>query len=683
VIAAHGDERIDEWYWLRERENPDVRAYLEAENAYTAAATAHLTPLREQLFGEIRGRVQETDASVPVCKNDWEYFTRTLEGHQYAIRCRRPAGTDALPDPLVAPGEPEGEHVILDENQLAQGHDYFALGGFSIDPAQERLAYSTDTTGAERYHLRVRNLATGSDLDDEIADVSYGLAWSQDGTTLFYTRPDEINRPFQVWRHRIGSESADDEMVLEETDERFYVGIGRFRTDRLIEIVVNSKNTSEVWLIDPDSPDAPPTIVTPRRDGVEYHVEHHVSATTDRLYVLTNEDAEDFRLFMTDRVTPERAAWSEVVPHRPGIRLDEVDAFADHLILSERTNGLTQLRVRRLSDHVEHLVELPDPVHTVELGATPEFDARVVRIDYTSLVRPPSAFAYDLDAHTLTLVKQAPVLGGYDATQYTSERAWARAADGTNIPMSIVYRRDLPPGPAPCLVYGYGSYEISIDPAFSIARLSLLDRGFVFAIAHVRGGGELGRQWYEQGRLTNKANTFTDFIACAKHLVDRGTTSAEMLVARGGSAGGLLIGAVANFAPELFAAMVAEVPFVDCLTTMLDPTLPLTVTEYDEWGNPTDDVDAYWRIKSYSPYDNVVARDYPALLVTAGLNDPRVQYWEPAKWVAKLRATKTGTRSLLLKTELGAGHGGPSGRYDAWRDEAFVLAFVIDQPGTD
>ncbi|MDQ1430761.1 MAG: oligopeptidase [Actinomycetota bacterium] len=690
-LRHDGDVRIDPWFWLRERDDPEVLAYLEAENAYTRDALSHLAPLRTRLFDEIVGRVQETDASAPIRLAPYEYFSRTIEGQQYGVHCRRPAGGGALPDPLAAPGTTPGETVILDENELADGHDYFAVGDLTISPDQNLAAFSTDINGGERYELRFRTCPTpdgdpGIELDDVVPDVYYGVAWANDNTTVFYTRPDDAMRPWQIWRHALGTPTTEDVLVFQEDDDRFYVGVDRTRSGRFVVIASSSKVTSEVWLVDADDPTTAPTIVEPRVQGHEYHVEHHVGPGGDRLFVLSNADgAENFALLTTPVASPGRASWTEVLPHRDDVRLDDVDAFAEFLVVSERAEAVERLRVLRLGPNgavvEDHVLDMPDEVYSAWLGGNLEYDAATLRYQYTSLVMPTSAYDYDPRAHTSTLVKRQPVVG-YDPEQYESRRAWATATDGTRIPISIVYRRDLRGGgPSPMLLYGYGSYEVSIDPTFSAARVSLLDRGVVFAIAHVRGGGELGRRWYDDGKLLRKTNTFTDFVACAEHLVAEGWTSPDRLAARGGSAGGLLMGAVANLRPDLFRAIVAEVPFVDCLTTILDETLPLTITEWEEWGDPVHDPDVYALMKSYSPYDNVAAVPYPAFLVTGGLNDPRVQYWEPAKWVAKLRVTKTDDRLLVLKMEMGAGHSGPSGRYDAWRDEAFVLAFLLDQLG--
>jgi oligopeptidase B len=681
VLRAHGDERVDDYFWLRNRDDPEVIGYLDAENEYTRAAMAHTASLQQQLFEEIKSRVQETDASAPVRKGPYEYFTRTIEGKQYGIHCRRPAGTPGLPDPFAEPGAPPGEDVLLDENVLADGHEYFALGGFSVSPDYTRVAYSVDVTGGERYELRFRDLTTAEDLPDVVPDVYYGLAWANDNRTCFYTRPDAAMRPWQIWRHRLGAPPVDDVLVRQEDDDRFYASVGRTRTGQFVVISIASKITSEVWFVHADQPEAAPRVVEPRRHGVEYDVEHHHSTERgDRFFVLTNDDsAENFKLMVTPVDHPGRDHWRELIPHRADVRLEDADAFAGHLVLSERAEALERIVVRRLADDDTHVIEMPDPVYSAGVGANPEFESTTLRFEYTSLVAPLSSYDYDLEARERTLVKRQPV-PGYEPERYESHRLWAAAPDGVRVPVSVVHRRGLAhDGSAPAVLYGYGSYEISIDPSFSSARVSLLDRDVVFAIAHIRGGGELGRRWYEDGKLEHKPNTFTDFIACAELLVAERYTSPARSAARGGSAGGLLMGAVANMRPDLFRAIVAEVPFVDCLTTILDESLPLTVTEWEEWGNPVTDAEIYKVMKSYSPYDNVEAKEYPAILVTSGLNDPRVQYWEPAKWVAKLRTTKTDDNLLLLKTEMGAGHAGPSGRYDAWRDEALVLAFLLDQ----
>jgi oligopeptidase B len=673
VLTMHGDERHDDWYWLRNRDDPEVIAYLEAENAFADASLAPLAPLRSRIFGEIRVRVQETDESAPVADGPWEYTARTLEGAQYAIHCRRTRGDG-----------PDAARVVLDENVLAGNHDYFALGAFEVTPDHAVLAYSVDFTGGERYTLRFRNLTTGADFPDVVEDVTDGLAWADDMRTCFYVRPDDAMRPNEVWRHVLGTPATDDVLVLREDDERFYLGIERTRSGRFVLIDASSKLTSEVWFVPTDAPSSEPRVIVRREHGHEYLVEHHWSeAHGDRFLIVTNQggEARNFELVTAPCAAPGRASWTPLVPHRDDVKLDAVNAFADHIVLSERAHGLERLRVMTVDANAISEIEMPDPVYSVWVGPNPEFETGTLRYGYTSLVAPATDLDYDVASHRAEVVKTQPVLGGYDPTRYVSARLWATASDGTQVPISLVHRDDTPiDGSAPALFYGYGSYEISTDPSFRSSRLSLLDRGFVFAIAHVRGGGEMGRAWYEAGRLEHKANTFTDFVACAEHLIANRYTSPARLVARGGSAGGLLVGAVANLRPDLFAAIVAEVPFVDVVTTMLDPTLPLTVTEREEWGDPRE-ADAYARMKAYSPYDNVRAASYPALFVTTGLNDPRVQYWEPAKWVAKLRATSTSEKPILLRTEMGAGHGGPSGRYDAWRDEATILAFVCSTVG--
>ncbi|MET0628944.1 MAG: S9 family peptidase [Acidimicrobiia bacterium] len=687
TLEHGGDARVDPWYWLRERDNPEVLAHLEAENEYTDRAVAHLAPLRERLYREIVARVQETDASAPTRRGAHEYFVRTIAGEQYDVHCRRPAGTPGLPDPFSPPGSAPGEEIVLDENALATVGGYLAVGDLAISPSQRVAAFTVDTNGGERYELRFRNLATGETLPDVVPDVYYGLAFANDDRTVLFSRPDDAMRPWQIWRHEIGTPTSADVLVYQEDDDRFFVSVTRARTGSVLVITSASKVTSEVRILDADEPSAPGFVVEPRQQGHEYHVEHHRGTAGDQLYVLSNADgADNFALLVTPMAAPERSNWSTVVGHRDDVRLEDVDAFADHIAVSERSGAHEQVRVLELGADggavvADHVIAPPDEVGSMWLGANPEWEATALRYGYTSLVTPGSAFDYDIAARTSVLVKQQPV-EGYDAARYETHRMWATAADGTRVPISIVWRTDRRrPEGNPLLLYGYGSYEVSIDPTFSMSRVSLLDRGVVFAIAHVRGGGELGRRWYEEGKFFAKTNTFTDFVACARHLVDEGLTSPDRLIARGGSAGGLLMGAVANLAPDLFGVIVAEVPFVDTLTTMLDESLPLTVTEWEEWGDPVHDAAMYEYMKSYSPYDNVEAKAYPAMLVSGGLNDPRVQYWEPAKWVAKLRSAKTDDRILLLKMEMGAGHSGPSGRYESWREEAFVLAFALEQVG--
>lgn len=720
--TAHGDTRVDEWQWLADRDDPAVVEYLEAENRYTDAVLEPTAKLQEQLFEQIRARVAETDVGAPVWHHGWWYWSRTLAGQQYPVHCRRAdpsrdlsapqvlaAARAALPGAGVAgdgtpPPAPAGEghagatevephagEVVLDENALAGAGPYFALGVFDIRPDQEVLAYAVDRDGSERYKLRFRDLGSGHDLPDVVDNVYYGSAWSTGCKCFYYVRPDGAMRPFQVWRHTLGTPSAQDELVYQEDDERFFVSVSLTRSTRYVLVESHSKMTSEVRYIDGRRDRGQARLVLGRREGVEYDVDHieRTGRTGEpgSWAVRTNfgpggEKLDNFAVFELPIGETDPASLRPLVPYRPDVKISAVDAFARHLLVLERTTGLEQLRVVPLDGGDDHVVVQPEPVYSLGAEANPEWDTDVVRFAYSSLTNPPSSIEYDMGLRRRHVVKQATVGGGFDPAAYRSERLWATAGDGTEVPISLVCRRDQAlDGSAPCLLYGYGSYEYPIDPAFSFTRLNFLQRGVVFAIAHVRGGGEMGRPWYEQGRLLNKRNTFEDFIACAEKLVRDSWTSPQRLVIRGGSAGGLLMGAAANMRPDLWNAVVAEVPFVDIVTTMSDDSLPLTVTEWEEWGNPRDDPEAYAYMKSYSPFDNVHDARYPAMYVTAGLNDPRVGYWEPAKWVAKLRATKTDQNPLLLRTEMGAGHQGPSGRYDVWRDEARVQAFVLASLG--
>ena len=683
---------LDEYAWLADKDDPDTIAYLTAENAYTDAKTAHLAQLRETVFNEIKARTQETDLSVPARKGEYWYYARTVEGSQYAIHCRRAIAPGEVDPPSTGDGVGgplPGEQVLLDENELAEGHDFFALGTLDVSPDGRWLAYSTDFDGDERFTLQVKDLQTGTVLSDQIPNTHYGTAWSLDASTLFYVTVDEAWRPYRVWRHVIGADPSDDQVVHEETDERFWVGVGLTRSERYVLIDVSSKLTSEVWYIPSNDALAVPRLVAARRQGVEYSVEHH----GDRFLILHNLDAEDFALAYTPVDAP--GEWLPLIPHTPGTRLLDVDAFADYLVLSLRRDGLTGLRVLPQGDrsssasapgtHDPELsgaaydIAFPEPIYTVGPDANGEYETTTFRLHYSSLVAPDSVYDADLSTGELTLRKRRPVLGGYEPERYEQRREWAVAEDGTRVPISLVYRTGTPrDGSAPCVLYGYGSYEASMDPWFSIPRLSLVDRGVIFAVAHIRGGGELGRAWYDNGKLLAKKNTFTDFVACARHLVAQDWTAPSRLVARGASAGGLLMGAVANLAPDAFTGIVAQVPFVDALSSILDPSLPLTVTEWEEWGNPLEDPEVYAYMKSYTPYENVSAVDYPAILAVTSLNDTRVLYHEPAKWVARLR-TLAPQADVLLKTEMGAGHGGPSGRYAGWREEAFIVAWILDR----
>jgi oligopeptidase B len=657
---------VDPYYWLREKQKPEVIAYLEAENAYADAMMGPVKLLRTRLYDEILGRIQETDYSAPVFHKGWWTYTRTVEGLDYEIYCRRRGS-------LEAP-----EEVMLDANELAKGHEYFELGYVERSPDENLVAYAADVNGSELHELRFRDLRTGADLPDVVSGVYYGAAWSADSSTFFYVRPDAAVRPYQVWRHRLGTPTDTDALVIQEHDERFELNVELSKSERFIFITSSSQVTSECRFLPSDQPESEPSLIEPRRPNIEYSVDHQ----EDRFLLLTNDGATDFRLMSAPTTSPGRASWTEVVRERAGVRLNFLDVHKAHLVLGQRSDGLQRLEVLDSTSGALHVVEQPDAAYTALPGASPDYESRVMRFFYTSLTAPWSAVDYDMPTRERTIVKEQPVRGGYNRGDYRTERLWAVSRDGVKVPISVVYRQDLHRNGSPLLLYGYGAYEFSNDPMFDPARLSLLDRGFVFAIAHVRGGGELGREWYENGKLLHKRNTFDDFVACAEHLVAEGYTSPEKLAIRGRSAGGLLIGAVLNQRPDLFACAVAQVPFVDALTTMLDDKLPLTVNEYDEWGNPADE-EYYRYIKSYSPYDNVHATEYPPLLVTAGLNDPRVSYWEPAKWVAKLRSVDIGGRPVLLKTQMGAGHMGPSGRYESWREEAFVMAFVLDQLGLD
>jgi oligopeptidase B len=685
----HGDTFVDDYEWLRDKDDPATLAYLEAENAHTDAATAHLEPLRQQIFDEIKSRTLETDLSVPTRHGAWWYYARTVEGQQYAIRCRCAVTdpNDWTPPALDAGSAIRGEEVLLDSNVEAEGHEFFSLGAFSVSDDENFLAYSVDTQGDERYTIRVKDLRSGEVLADEITGASGGATWSADGTHLFYTTVDDAWRPFRVWRHAVGSD-ADDVLVHEETDERYFVGVGRTHSEKYLVIGMSSKITSEYRVLEADQPEGEFRVVLPRRDGVEYSLEHAVIGGDDRFVILHNEGAINFELVTVPVQTEPLADLSTctvVIAGSDTTRLEDVDVFARHIVVSYRRDALARIGLLPLSDDgigALEEVDFGEELFSSGVGGNAEWDPPLIRVGVGSFVTPSSVYDYDPASKELILRKQAPVLGGYDPDEYEQHRSWALADDGTRVPVSIVCRKDTPrDGTAPALIYGYGSYEASMDPGFSVMRLSLLDRGFVFAIAHVRGGGELGRHWYDDGKQLHKKNTFTDFVAAARHLVDEGWTSSERLVAEGGSAGGLLMGAVANLAPDAFAGIVAAVPFVDALTTILDPSLPLTVIEWDEWGNPLDDPEVYAYMKSYTPYENVGAHDYPAILAVTSLHDTRVMYVEPAKWVARLRATGTGDAPILLKTEMHAGHGGVSGRYASWKERAWELAWIIDTVG--
>ncbi|MCD0443642.1 S9 family peptidase [Glycomyces sp. A-F 0318] len=662
----------DPYSWLKDPEDPQTRDYLNAENAYAESRTAHLAGLRKAIFGEIKDRTQETDLSVPVRDGGWWYYGRTEEGKQYAIQCRLKAAGDTPPE-IEAGAAVEGEEVLVDGNALAEGHDFFSLGIYDVSPDGNLLAFAVNYSGDERFTLRFKDLRTGEVFADEIAGVFYGGAWSADGSVFFYTKVDDAWRPHQVWRHVLGE--TEDVLVYQEDDERFRTGIGLTRSKGYLVVYSGSSTTTEYRYLDADDPTGEFTVFgNGREQGVEVVIDHQ----GDRFWVLHNKDAENFALGWTP--VEDTTRFHEVIPHDEAVRLESVEAFAGHAVVSLRRAGLPRVA---LLDAEGRLTEIAfdEPLYDVGLGQNPDYDSRQLRIGYGSLVTPPSVYDYDIDTAELHLRKRTAVLGEFDPADYAQYREWATAADGTRIPISIVAKAGVEPdGTAPCLLYGYGSYEHSIDPYFSIARLSLLDRGVVFAIAHVRGGGEMGRQWYEQGKLLHKKHTFTDFVDSADHLVKAGWAAPDRIVARGGSAGGLLMGAVANLAPERFAGILADVPFVDALNTILDPTMPLTVGEWEEWGNPLESAEVYEYMKSYSPYENVTSVRYPSILAVTSLNDIRVGFHEPAKWIAKLRH-ESPESDVLLKTEMEAGHGGRSGRYDAWEEEAFNLAWVLDKLG--
>ncbi len=664
VFEAFGVQRTDDYYWLRERDNPEVIAYLEAENAYTEAQTEHTRDLQDRLYEEFLSRIKETDLSVPVRRDGYFYYTRTERGRQYPIMCRKHGSLEAA------------EEVLIDINALAEGYEYYDLGTAVVSPDHRLLAFAEDTDGSETFRLRVKDLSTGELLPVDIDNTAADIEWCNNSRSFYYTVLDATKRPFRVMRHHL--DGGAEEQVFEEPDEAYFVSLGHSKDRRYLFIALGSNVTSEEYFLDADDPGAAPELLLPREYGVEYSVEHREG----EFWMLTNRDAVNFRLLRAPvEHYRDPQAWREYIPHREQTKLEDFEVFRRHLVVYLRDEGLLKIRVIDLASDDGHDIAFDEPVYSTYGGNNPEYDSSVLRFAYTSLVTPRRVYDYDMDGREMTLLKEQEVPAGYDPDRYESARLWAEAEDGARIPISLVYRKGLArDGSNPCLLYGYGAYGITIDPGFSPTRLSLLERGFVFAIAHVRGGGALGEPWKNAGKLLNKMNSFTDFIRAAEHLIDERYTCPEKLAIMGGSAGGLLMGAVTNMRPDLFHCVVAQVPFVDVLNTMQDPSLPLTVIEYDEWGNPEEE-HFFQAMHAYSPYDNVVAQDYPHILIVAGLNDPRVQYWEPAKWCAKLRATKTDDNLLLLKTHMGAGHAGASGRYEALRELAFDYAFVLDRLG--
>ncbi|UFP96027.1 S9 family peptidase [Gloeobacter morelensis] len=659
--TLHGETLIDDYSWLREKENPKVIAYLEAENRYTEAVMQPTEKLQQALYTEMLARIKQTDLTVPELWGGYYYYRRTEEGKQYPILCRKPGSLEAA------------EAILLDQNQLAEGKSYFRIGTYQMSPDQRFIAYSVTTTGAEVYTIYIKNLETGETLAEQLTNASgYGFDWANDNTTLFYTVQDAANRAYRIYRHTLGSNPKTDPLVLEEKDELFNLTLEKTRSDAYFLAVATSKQTSEVSYLKADDPTGTFRIFAPRQTGVRYSVDHR----GERFYIVTDQNAKNSKLLQAPTADPSPTNWQELLAHRSDVLLDGIDLFKNYMVVYERENALKRLRVYDFAAQAFQPIEFDEPVYSLFPSRNPEFDTEQLRFTYTSLVTPSSVYDYDMRLRTRALKKQETVYG-YDPTSYTSERLWAMAPDGTRVPISLVYKKGRPRnGSQPLLLYGYGAYGLSMDPGFSGNRLSLLDRGFAFAIAHIRGGEEMGRAWYDDGKLLNKKNSFTDFIACAEHLIAQKHTTPAKLAIFGGSAGGLLMGAVVNLRPELFKSVIAKVPFVDVINTMLDPNLPLTVGEYEEWGNPNDPI--YFRyIRSYSPYDNVEAKNYPHILLTTGINDSQVPYWEPAKWAAKLRKLKTDDHMLLLKTNMGVGHGGSSGRYDALKEVAFDYAYLL------
>ena len=722
----HGHTFIDDYEWLRQKTNPEVIAHLEAENAWAAAETKHLDGLADEVFGEIKARTQETDLSVPVRRGAYWYYTRTVEGESYGVYCRAPiSGPDDWTPPVVdetatvanatvAAAAILAEEVLLDANAEAAGHDFFSLGSFDISSDGTRLLWAVDVAGDERYTLRSRIIATGEINPLDVVDNTAGGAlFSVNGDYIFYTTVDDSWRPDTVWRHAVGTAASEDVKVFTEPDDRYWVGVGRTRSRKYLVVELGSKITSEIHLIDADNPTGELRVVWPRVEGVEYDLEHAVVLGEDRLLITHNDGAENFCVVAVAADDP-LGDRTMVVPPSTDRRIDGIDAFAGHLVVSYRREVLTRLGVIALSGDIRDAgepgrtrtrtgtrtgtgtgtgtgfgfgfgelreVQFDEPLYDIALGNTPEWHTPSLRLSFASFVTPATVLDYDLTSHATTVLKRQPVLGGYLAEHYEQARDWVVAADGARIPISLVWRKDalISGRSTPTLLYGYGSYEASMDPSFSIARLSLLDRGMLFVIAHVRGGGELGRAWYDSGKMLAKRNTFTDFVAVAQHLIDTGLTTAPQLVAEGRSAGGLLVGAAVNLAPQLFGGILAGVPFVDALTSILDPDLPLTVIEWDEWGDPLHNAAVYEYMRSYSPYENVDPdATYPPILAVTSLNDTRVLYVEPAKWAARLRAVGA---PVLLKTEMSAGHGGVSGRYAAWRERAAEYAWVLATSG--
>ena len=690
-MTNHGHTRVDNYYWLNERENPEVIEYLKAENAYADEMMKHTEPLQNQLFNEIVGRIKQEDMSVPVKHHGSWYYTRYEEGMEYPLYCRCPVISSEVEKssnsgnnrmitknkdfsiPLCS--SRNDEQILLDGYEMSKGYTFFDVGGYSISPDNKLIAYSIDTVSRRQYQIFVKEIATGKMFSEVIENTSGNMVWANDNKTIFYSVKDESLRPYRIMRHEIGTDPKDDVEVYREDDATFCAFVSKTKSERYILIILESTLTSEIRFIDADHPKDDFKVVQKRQHDLLYGVGHY----GDYFYILTNADgAKNYKLMRTPVNLTEKEHWEEVIPHRDDVLIEDFDLFSEFLVIEERAKGLVNLRVMSWDGKADYYINFGEPAYTVETSANPEFDTHLLRYVYTSMTTPASVYQYDMKEKTAELLKRQEIVGGFEPSDYVTERLYAPAKDGVQVPISLVYKKGLVKnGDNPLLLFGYGSYGNSVDAYFSTARLSMLERGFVWAIAHIRGGEEMGRWWYEDGKLLKKKNTFTDFIACAEYLVKLGFTNSKKMFAMGGSAGGLLVGAVANMAPQLFRGIIAQVPFVDVLTTMLDDTIPLTTGEYDEWGNPNEK-EYYDYILSYSPYDNVEAKDYPAMLVTTGLNDSQVQYWEPAKWVAKLRELKTDDNLLLLKTEMNFGHGGASGRFEPYKEVAMEYAFMLD-----
>lgn len=659
-LTIHGDTRTDNYYWLNQRENPEVTEYLEAENAYAKTKLKDTEELQDKLFKEITSRIKPKDESVPYFLNGYWYKRSFNEGDEHAVFVRKKEK------------DSDKEDILLDGNKMAEGLAYFDIGSFAVSEDNNLLAYSTDTVSRRKYTIYIKDLRTGKILEDHIPNTTGTVVWGGDNKTLFYTVKDETLRPYRIYKHVTGQTSENDELIFEESDATFTCDVRKSKSRKYIFIDSESTVSNETRFVNASHPDKEFKVLQPRERGLEYTVAHH----HDHFYILTNQDALNFRVMKTPVEQTTKENWQEIIPHRKDVLLEDLILFDDFMVLEERVNGMTEIRIRTLDGASDFYIPFNEKVYTAYSGYNPDFYTDKLRFSYTSLITPTKTIEYDLENDEQTILKQTEVLGGYNANDYQSERFFATAKDGTKVPVSLVYKKSQRDKPMPLLLYAYGSYGYSMDPYFSYSRVSLLDRGFAFAVAHVRGGQEMGRQWYEDGKMLNKKNTFTDFNEVAEHLISENYTTPDQLFAMGGSAGGLLMGAIVNMKPELYKGVIAAVPFVDVVTTMLDESIPLTTGEFDEWGNPKDK-EYYDYILSYSPYDNVKKQDYPAMLVTTGLHDSQVQYWEPAKWVAKLRDMKTDNHLLLLHTNMDFGHSGASGRYAAYKEIAMEYAFIL------